>query len=969
MRDLPSGTVSFLFTDVEGSTRRWEADSPAMSSAIERHFALLDEAIAAHDGVRFKTIGDAIQAAFPTAHQAVLAAIAAQRSLQSEDWGSLGPISVRMALHTGAAAPRDGDYLAPALNRLARLLAAGSGGQILVTEATRNLARDLLPADIQLRDLGQHRLRDLRETERVYQIVAPDLPADFPPLTSLDRPIHNLPVEVTAFIGRETEVVAARDVLAQPDVRLLTLTGPGGTGKTRLALRVARELLGGYPDGVWFVALAPVMNPGIVAATIAETLGLRETPGEPVEQTLRDYLRPRRLLLVLDNFEHVVAAAPLVADLLAHAPSLEVLVTSRAPLRLSGEHELPVPPLALPADDGAIGLDDALASEAVRLFVERARNVRGDFTLGERNASAVAAICRRLDGLPLAIELAAARIRLLSPQAILARLDNRLSLLAGGERDRPERQQTLRAAIAWSHDLLGPEEQTLFRRLGVFAGGCTIDAAEEVTAAGMASLAVLDALMVLVENSLVRQEESTAGGLADPRFSMLQTIQEFAVEQLDANGEAGTIRDAHAAYFARVATAAEPHLTGASAVVWLDRLDADHDNLRAALAWLRERGHTQETVTLAGALWRFWWLRGHVSEGREELERALAATGAVDAIARAAALDAAGVLAETQGDFDRAEALHTEALALSRQAANQTGIARALGNLGVVAADRGDEAQAMTFLEESLALSRALDDAQMVATALNDLGGLAYSRGDLDRAESLLQESLALRRTSGSESEIARSLNNLGAVALHRGDDIQACRLFEESLSLYRAAGDRWGAAGVLNGLALAELRQGDAPAAAALLEESVMLFQELGDTRDAALASLNLADALRDSGELDSAEASYRIALAEFQRRDDRARIIASLAGLGSVMVLREQFEPAARLLGAVKAAAASDDEVSHDADLARLEADTTNVREAMGEDAFRRAWEEGSRLSLQEAIVAAAHGLSSDRTRIAMA
>ena len=710
MRDFPSGTVTFLFTDVEGSTRRWEQDSTAMRAAVERHFAILDEAIRAHQGVRYKIIGDAVQAAFPTALDAVRAAISAQRSLAKEDWGALGPIRVRMALHTGAATPHENDYLSPGLNRLARLLAAGAGGQILLTEATRQLVREISSTELPLRviDLGEHRLRDLNDVEHVFQLTAPGLPADFPPLKSLDRQTHNLPPQLTPFIGREALVAEIRDRLAQPAVRLLTLTGPGGAGKTRLALQVAAEELGAYRDGVWFVQLAPVASVTLVAATIAGALGVRESPAETIESSLRAYLRPRQLLLLLDNFEHVVDASPLVSDLLSSSPEIRVLVTSRAPLHLSGEYELPVPPLALPSSEGTLRLDDALASEAVRLFVDRARAVQNHFEVTEENVEAIVAICRRLDGLPLAIELAASRVRLLPPKAILARLDSRLTLLTGGGRDLPERQQTLRGAIAWSHDLLEPAQQTLFRRLAVFAGGWTIDAAEAVAGFGAdPPLPVFDGLDALHDTSLIRAQEGIgADARADPRFAMLQTIQEFASEQLATSGELGQAKEAHASWFLELALSAEPHLPGPSAVSWLDRLESEHDNLRGALDWLRTQGDAERAVTLAAALWRFWWLRGHIAEGRFELETALAVTSPMASAARNSALDGAGVLAETQGDYDRAEALHREALTISRDRGDRTGIARALGNLGVVAFDRGEDDQATALLEESLALAR-----------------------------------------------------------------------------------------------------------------------------------------------------------------------------------------------------------------------------------------------------------------------
>ena len=958
MRDFPSGTVTFLFTDVEESTRRWEQDPAAMRAAIERHFMLLDEAILANNGVRFKIIGDAVQAAFPTALDAVLAAVTAQRALIAEDWGALGPVRVRMALHTGAASPHDGDYLSPALNRLARLLAAGAGGQILLTEATRQLVRDVGVAEhsLQLVDLGEHRLRDLSEVEHVFQLIAPGLPSDFPPLKSLDRQRHNLPPQLTPFIGREAVAVEIRSRLEQPGVRLLTLTGPGGTGKTRLALHVAAELVEVYADGVWFVSLAPVASASLVAATIAGALGIRESAAESIEATLRAYLQPRRMLMVLDNFEHVVDAAPLVADLLSHSPDIQVLATSRAPLHISGEHELPIPPLELPSLAGPLRLGDALASEAVRLFCDRAQAVQSHFELTEDNAETVVAICRRLDGLPLAIELAASRVRLLPPRAILARLDSRLTLLTGGGRDRPERQQTLRGAIAWSHDLLDPREQTLFRRLAVFAGGWTVDAAEAIVGFGPdPPIPVFDGLEALHDTSLIRLQEATdrdaAGNL---RFAMLQTIHEFATEQLAASGELAHAQENHAAWFVDLAIAAEPHLSGPSAISWLDRLESDHDNLRAALDWLRARGDGERAVTLVAALWRFWWLRGHVAEGRDQIEAALAIDGPAAPAARAAALDGAGVLAETQGDYHRAEALHREALALSRERGDKTGIGRALGNLGVVAFDRGDDDQATALLEESLSLAREIGDQLLVATALNDLGIVARKRGDLDRAELLFQESLTLRRQAGSGSEVARSLNNLGGVAFDRRDFELACQLFEESVGLYRDAGDRWGAAGALIGLASASHLQSDARRAAVLLTESLSLYRDVGDQRSAALAALYLADVLSDDDDLTQAAVHYREALAEFATLGDRDRVAEGLSKLGRVMVREGAFEPAAKLLGAVSALEPDDEPsaVEGSPQITGPDGELNAIREAMGEDAFTAVWDAGRALSLEAAV-----------------
>ncbi|MDF2758941.1 MAG: adenylate/guanylate cyclase protein, partial [Thermomicrobiales bacterium] len=482
MVELPRGTVTFLFTDIEGSTRLWEQNRAAMATAVERHLALLDAAIAAHGGIHFKTVGDGIQAAFPTAPRAMAAALDGQRAVLAEDWRGVGEPRVRMALHAGEAAPdAHGDYLAAPLNRLARLLAVGHGGQILLTQAVQQLSRGALPPGAAVRDLGAHRLRDLLEPEQVFQLLHPDLPADFPPLRSLNLRPHNLPLQPTPFLGREREVEEVVERLGRPDCRLLTLTGPGGTGKTRLALHAAAELLDDFSEGVYFVALAPLADAALVPSAIASALAIREDGERAMTDRLKEVLAGQQLLLVLDNVEHLIEAAPVVSELLGAAPELKVLATSRVPLRLRAEREYPVPPLSLPWRMPLPPLAQLTQYESVRLFIDRAQAVKPDFALDDENAPAVAAICWRLDGLPLAIELAAARVRLLPPQALLARLEQRLPLLTGGARDAPARHRTLRDTIAWSYDLLAGEEQLLFRRLAVFVGGCTLEAADAVT--------------------------------------------------------------------------------------------------------------------------------------------------------------------------------------------------------------------------------------------------------------------------------------------------------------------------------------------------------------------------------------------------------------------------------------------------------------------------------------------------------
>src|SRR5215218_1842439 len=525
MSSLPTGTVTFLFTDIEGSTKMWERSPQAIQAALARHDQILRRAIEERGGYVFKTVGDAFCCAFLTAPDALEAALDAQRLLLKERWDESTPLRVRMALHMGAAEERDEDYFGPPVNRVARLLSAAHGGQVLLSLPTHEMVRDQLPAGMSLAELGEHRLKDLFGPERVFQLVSPDLPSEFPPLRTLDTYRNNLPLQPTPLVGREKEVAEVCDLVRSDETRLLTLTGPGGIGKTRLALQAAADLLDVFSDGTFFTPLATLSEAALFVPAVAETVGVRETAEQPLAESLKEYLHQRRLLLLLDNFEQVLGAAPDVTELLAVAPGLKVLATSRTPLRLYGEHVYPVPPLTLPDLKRPPPLERLTQYEAVGLFVERARALKPDFKVTNDSAPAVAEICVRLDGLPLAIELAAARITMLPPKAMLQRLTSRLKLLTGGARDLPVRQRTLRGAIEWSHTLLGDGEKTLFARMAVFSGGRTLEAVEAVCdAQGDLPVDSFEGVSSLLDKSLLRQEEGPEG---EPRFVMLETIHEY----------------------------------------------------------------------------------------------------------------------------------------------------------------------------------------------------------------------------------------------------------------------------------------------------------------------------------------------------------------------------------------------------------------------------------------------------------
>lgn len=809
-RTMPTGTLTFLFTDIEGSTTRWEHHPEAMEHALARHDELLHQAIDAYGGQVFKTVGDAFQAVFTTTSVALEAAIAAQRALGAESWGPIKPLQVRMALHVGSVQLRDDDYVGQPMNRVARLCAAGHGGQVLLSNAAQELVRDVLPKGVTLRDLGEHRLKDLVRPEHIFQLVIPDLPADFAPLRTLDSYTHNLPAQTTPLIGREAEVHDISERVRRDGIRLLTLTGPGGIGKTRVALQAAADLLDDFPDGVFFVTLAPIRDPARVPAAIAKTLGYHDAGEQEVLEQIKTDFKHKRALFVLDNFEQVAAAGLYVTELLTAAPQLKVIITSREVLHLYGEHEYMVPPLSLPDLQHLPPIERLTQYEAVRLFIERAQAVRPDFAITADNAPAVAEICTRLDGLPLAIELAAARCKLFPPKALLARLDKRLHLLAGGPRDLPARQQTLRGAIAWSYNLLDAAEQALFNRLGVFVSGCTLVTAEQVLAddrardeaeltAYIPGRSVLDGLRSLSDKSLLKQDEIAEDG---PRFVMLETLHEYAWEQLEVSGEHVMLRRRHAEHYLDFAKTVTPELFGAQQKYWFARLEEEHDNLRAALQWMLDQGEEERALDFCAALGEFWLSRGYFNEGLRWMDTVLAQTRDLTLPVRARVLYSAGSLAFQQSDFARARICY----------------------------------------DQSLALARELHDPYLTALGLEGVASIVRKQGDLVQARAMYEESLAMLRELGSVQTIPWSQFRLAQVLLRQGEHAQAQQLSEESLAGLRKADDQLGVACVLGLQGEIAALRGDATQAAALLRESLILARENGGFLVVALGLVRLA-------------------------------------------------------------------------------------------------------------------------------
>jgi predicted ATPase/class 3 adenylate cyclase len=783
-RVFPTGTVTFLFSDMEGSTRLVQDLGPAaFTQLLDQHNAILREAFAGYGGVERGTQGDSFLVMFREAPSAAWAAAEAQVSLDKASWPTSAPVRVRMGLHTGIGTLGGDDYVSVDVNRAARIAALAHGGQVLVSDATRALVEGALPAGVSIRHLGEFELKDLARPERLHQLVIDGVRSEFPPLRPIDRPIGNLPDHLTSFIGRVAELVEVGSLVREK--RLVTLTGPGGTGKTRLALEIARRVAGQFEHGAWLVALDGISDSDLVPAAIASTFSLVETPGMTPADRLAGYLADRELLLVLDNFEQVVEAATGIGELLQAAPRLHVLVTSRAPLRLSMEQEYPVAPLGLPGREDKS--DDAIESESVRLFVERAGRVRPGFTLSPEDAAAVAEICQRLDGLPLGIELAASRIGLLPPNALATRLSQQLDVPGRGSRDLPARQQTLEQTIAWSYNLLDAPAQRLLARLSVFAGGFRLEAGEAVGGPdGEIGIDALDVLTTLADHSLIQP----MAGPDLPRFRLLETIRWFADERLEESGERDIIQRRHATAFVYLAEEAARYMPGKDQVPWLDRLMVERDNLRGAMSWALETGDAEIAHRLLAALWRYWQFRGHIAEGSVRAAQVLAMPGAdAPTTWRMRGFEAAGGLAWWGGDVPGADAFYQSQVDMARQLGDEHGLGEALFNLAHTRFVE-DPGEASRIRTEAEMLARKVGDEQLLTRVIWTSGYALMAEGHVEQAEQIARDTLPRSEALGDEFYIALASTALGGIALMKGDLDGAIELGIRGLLASNAMGD-----------------------------------------------------------------------------------------------------------------------------------------------------------------------------------
>lgn len=947
--NLPSGTVTFLFTDIQGSTKIAQEQREVWETLRARHHAILHSAMAAHNGHVFQIIGDAFCAAFHTVREALDAALAAQLGLQTENWGET-PIQVRMGINTGAAqagpsADGSGGYTGYAtLARTQRVMSTAYGGQILLSNASADLLLGELPAGVSLRDMQEHRLKGFLNLEHLWQVLAPGLVQDFPALQTLKGIPNNLPIQATSFIGREKEIAEIEQFLT--GTHLLTLTGSGGTGKTRISLQVAEKGIDSFKDGVWLIELGPLSDPALLPNTVASVLGVHEEPGRPLLATLTDWLRDKELLLILDNCEHLVQACSQFADsTLRSSRGIRILASSREALGIAGETTYRVPSLQIPDTASRLEIHQLMEYASVQLFVERASQALTSFKITQANASAVAQICTRLDGIPLAIELAASRVRAFGVDQIAVRLDDCFRLLTGGSRAALPRHQTLRALIDWSYNLLSAAEQTLLARLAVFSGGWRLESAEKVCTPEDADTDVLNLLANLVDKSLVILDETEAG----PRYRLLETTRQYAQEKLAESGEAQDIRDRHLGHFLTLAEEAETHLHEASQLVWLGRLDHELNNFRAALEWSQARGREANGFRMAAALWWFWYLRSHISEGHAWLTRALRAGefGPITPDLRGRLLYRAAHLGLFLGEpAAQIKAMLDESLELNRKYHHDLGVTATLVNLAWVAKD-GPEAESL--YEQALAAARASDQPWFVPATLMNMADLMNDLGRPQQAVIYSNECIPQFRRLGDRWGIAWSLLTLAQARILEGNDDQAAELLSESSILFRQLKNKVGIRNVVSTMANLKVKQGSYAQAVQLFEQNLAMAREMGLKRGIAFDLLHMGTAVYHQGDYPRAAALLVECLQSSREQGLQAHIQMCLAALAQVLAALGKPEKAARLLGAAEEQGQALGQTLNPAE--RIET-VEALRKQLDASTFARAFADGHAMTLEQAI-----------------
>ena len=944
-QNLPSGTVTFLFTDIEGSTKLAQEYPDEMSSLLARHNQILHQAIERHNGYVFRVVGDSFAAAFHFASDALGAAVDAQRLLFSESW-TPALIKVRMGIHTGAAQlqidSNDNAYSGYAtLASTQRIMSAGHGGQVLLSGATHELVRDSLPANTELVDLGEKRLKDLLRLEHLYQLNIAGLPTNFPPLKTLDVSLTNLPTRLSTFIGREKEIEQIKIRLEKN--RLVTLTGSGGVGKTRLSIQVASQLLSEYLNGVWLVELAPINDPTLVPQTVCAALDVTPQGNTPALNALNDYLKHKKILLIIDNCEHLVDASAQLCETLLHAcPNLQIIASSREALGIDGENAYRVPSLSLPNPHDR--LQNIEKSEAVKLFMERATAALPEFKITEANATAIAQICQRLDGIALAIELAASRVKLLKVEQIASRLDDVFRLLTGGSRTALPRQQTLRALIDWSYNLLTDEERTVLQSLSVFVDGWTLEAAESVCD----NLDMLDVLTHLVDKSLVAVDLEHGD---EPRYYLLETIRQYAREKLNDSGEGEQVRARHLDYFLTLAQKAEPKLYGANQIEWLQKLENEHENMHAALGWSLQADLTKGQH-LAGALWWSWDLSGHPSEGYDWLRKMLMANPKEETLIRAKLLAGAGWLAGLVGYPKQKEEFAKKSVALYQKLGDRVEIAVPLITLGSIATNHSDYESANQLLTQSLDLFKQAGNKWGTGFVLSVLAFPAEDQKNFEQAQKFYDESLLIFREIGDKDGIAWILYKMGELAKSQGNNTRAMELLEEALQIEKEVRSKPVTSWILSSIGTIMLQQGNYERSRSSFEEALKINRKTGSKRDLAYVLANLGWHARLQGDYSKAYSHFYEGLELIKQSSDDESVAEYLIDIGVLLGVQGYLEKFARILGSAEGLFPNIVKTNIPFSRTETEQYIKTAFVALGNEAYTAAYEAGKQMSLDEAV-----------------
>ncbi len=953
MKNIPSGSVTFLFTGIEGSIKLSQEFPETYSEMLARHDEVLQNAVESNRGFVFKTAGEGFCCAFQNAEDAVTAAIDAQLNLHSENRDEM-EIKIRIGIHSGKSEWNGTDYMGyMTLARSARIMSAANEEQIIISNDAYELCcekfNNVKSKNVTFRDLGERRLKDVIQPIRLFQIISPGLREEFPPLKTLDARPNNLPVQLSSFIGREEEMKQIKELLKQS--RLLTIFGSGGAGKTRLAMQTGADMIDEFANGVFITELAEVSEPGLIIQTLMNSLGLKEEPGILPKEILTGYLKNLEILIIFDNCEHLVnECAELVTFLLRSCPGLKIITTSRESLNCPGEQTFRAPSLSLP-DKSEFNIPEKLAQcEAVRLFTERALSVNPEFRITGENAQALAEICIRLDGIPLAIELAAARIKILTLQKICDRLDDRFKLLSGGKRTSLPRQQTLKALIDWSYDLLTENEKLLWRRLSVFTGGWTLESAEEIFSdSNISEEEIIDLLSQLADKSVIIYNSETN------RYLMLESLKQYGAEKLKDAGEEKKYRSKHLNYFTEFSREAELKLKGNELHIWLDKLESDHGNLQSAISWAAGEGDKEEGAQLAGQLAGFWEIHGHNTTGILLLESILESIKGneqnISKKSSAKVLMSIGILARNLGNFEKSKTCLKESLEISRGTGDKQSVAGSLINLGIVESDQGFYNNALKLYEESLDLGREINDKRSIADSLINMGTAAYHLGNFKLAQDYLEESLSLRRDTGYKQGTAMCLNNLGSLALRQGNLEKGVKLYSESLAIAREIGDKTGIAMGLNNLAGLSSVQENYELAQSYLEESLSLFRGIGDRLGTVMILNNLGMLECSYKNYDKAIELFSGSIKLSREIGDNIGTIDSLIGFSAALNNENHFSLQVKLLGAVDSALQNLGLKLHAKYSKFHENISKQLRDKLSDEEFSKYFEEGKKLSLEEA------------------